>query len=122
LSKESIVIVVIAALPVFGGFAIRAFLQVSNLVYLAPTMSMVPTINVGDSLVKTKVDNNRQSYENFDYPISHQDYYGKVIFIVPKVGLMLIPPYNYVSIAIAAGIFMAVAVVASRASMRNREK
>ena len=42
----------------------------------------------GERLVKTKGDNNAVSYEGFDYPIREEDYYGKVVFIVPKVGIL----------------------------------
>jgi signal peptidase len=42
----------------------------------------------GDRLLKTKGDNNPQSYEGFDYPIEKKDYYGKVISIIPKIGLL----------------------------------
>ena len=171
MSKETLIIIGIAAVLVFGGFAIRAALQVSNPVYVVPTISMVPTLNVGDlvvirsgvqsfsfsdlkvgdiivfhtndgggrtivhrivqiyknvqtgdRLVKTKGDNNPQSYENFDYPIRQQDYYGKVIYIIPKIGLLLLPPYNYVSIVIAAGIFIVIALVASRAASSSARR
>ena len=39
----------------------------------------------GNRLVKTKGDNNPQSYEAFDYPIREEDYYGKVVGVIPKV-------------------------------------
>ena len=42
----------------------------------------------GERLLKTKGDSNPKSYENFDYPIRKQDYYGKVVFVVPKVGIL----------------------------------
>lgn len=44
--------------------------------------------HTGDRLLKTKGDNNPQSYENFDYPIKKQDYYGKVVAVIPKIGLL----------------------------------
>jgi signal peptidase len=44
--------------------------------------------HTGDRLLKTKGDNNPQSYENFDYPIKRQDYYGKVVAVIPKIGLL----------------------------------
>jgi signal peptidase I len=40
----------------------------------------------GEKLLKTKGDNNTESYEGFDYPIAREDYYGKVISVIPKVG------------------------------------
>jgi signal peptidase len=42
----------------------------------------------GERLIKTKGDNNPQSYENFDYPIKRQNYYGKVISVIPKIGVL----------------------------------
>ena len=169
LSRETIIIIFVGAVLVFGGFAIRSFLQVSNPVYVVPSVSMVPTLNVGDlivirngqgfsfsdlkvgdiivfhtndgggrtivhriveiyadsttgeRLVKTKGDNNPQSYQNFDYPIRQQDYYGKVIYIIPKVGLLLlIPPYSYLSIIITIGIFGA--ILAASAMYLNNKK
>jgi signal peptidase len=62
----------------------------------------------GERLVKTKGDNNPISYENFDYPIRQQDYHGKVIFVIPKVGLVFkalsTPPVSYIVILAAAAI------------------
>ena len=169
MSRETIIIIFVGAVLVFGGFAIRSFLQVSNPVYVVPSVSMVPTLNVGDlivirngqgfsfsdlkvgdiivfhtndgggrtivhrivkiysdpttgeRLVKTKGDNNPQSYPNFDYPIRQQDYYGKVIYIIPKVGLLLIPPYSYLSIIITIGIFGAI-LAASAMYLNNKKK
>ncbi len=59
----------------------------------------------GERLVKTKGDNNPISYENFDYPIKQQDYYGKVIYVIPLVGLVSIQPYSYM-ISVAAVILV----------------
>ena len=39
-------------------------------------------------LVKTKGDANPQSYEGMDYPITEEDYYGKVILTIPKIGAL----------------------------------
>lgn len=55
----------------------------------------------GERLVKTKGDNNPISYQNFDYPIKQQDYYGKVIYVIPLMGLVSIQPYSYVISAAA---------------------
>ena len=169
MSRETIIIIFVGAVLVFGGFAIRSFLQVSNPVYVVPSISMVPTLNVGDlivirngqgfsfsdlkvgdiivfhtndggsrtivhriveiyadsttgeRLVKTKGDNNPQSYQNFDYPIRQQDYYGKVIYIIPKIGLLLIPPYSHLSIIIAIAIFGAIILAASAMYLYNKK-
>ena len=42
----------------------------------------------GERLVKTKGDNNPQSYEGFDYPIREKDYYGKVVGVIPKIAIL----------------------------------
>jgi len=39
----------------------------------------------GQRVLKTKGDANDSSYEVLDYPISEDDYYGKVIFSIPKI-------------------------------------
>lgn len=44
--------------------------------------------STGERLLKTKGDNNPESYEGFDYPIAEEDYYGKVIAIIPGVGIL----------------------------------
>jgi signal peptidase len=65
----------------------------------------------GERLVKTKGDNNPISYEGFDYPIRQQDYYGKVIYIVPMVGLISIPPFSYVISAVAISLVSATLLI-----------
>ena len=42
----------------------------------------------GERLVKTKGDNNPQSYEGLDYPIREKDYYGKVVGVIPKIAIL----------------------------------
>jgi signal peptidase I len=64
-----------------------------------------------ERLVKTKGDNNPISYEDFDYPIREQDYYGKVIYIVPMVGLIAIPPFSYVISAVAISLVSATLLI-----------
>jgi hypothetical protein len=58
-------------------------------------------------LVKTKGDNNRVSYEVLDYPIREANYYGKVIYVIPMVGLISIPPFTYVIAAIGISLILA---------------
>jgi signal peptidase I len=65
-----------------------------------------------EKLVKTKGDNNPASYEVLDYPIKEADYYGKVISIIPKVGLVTMPPYNYIIAGIAAGLVSVTGILA----------
>jgi signal peptidase len=61
-----------------------------------------------DRLVKTKGDANPISYEVLDYPIREDDYYGKVILVIPKVGLVFkavsTPPISYIIFLAAVAI------------------
>lgn len=62
-------------------------------------------------VVTTKGDNNPDSYNGLDFPILNENYIGKVIYVLPKVGMVsmfLKPPVNYILIAIVGGatIFM----------------
>jgi signal peptidase I len=61
-----------------------------------------------ERLVKTKGDNNPISYKVLDYPIEEADYYGKVIFVIPKIGLIFkalsTPPVSYIVVLAAVAI------------------
>ena len=51
-----------------------------------------------EQIVITKGDNNPESYLGLDFPIREGNYVGKVIFIIPKIGLLIQfikPPINY---------------------------
>jgi signal peptidase len=51
-----------------------------------------------EQIVVTKGDNNPESYLGLDFPIREGNYVGKVIFIIPKIGLLIQfikPPINY---------------------------
>lgn len=57
----------------------------------------------GDRVIRTKGDANPGSIRFIDYPIKEENYIGKVIYIIPKVGLItkaISPPVNYILIAI----------------------
>jgi signal peptidase I len=61
-----------------------------------------------EQIVVTKGDNNPQSYLGLDFPIKQDNYIGKVVFILPKIGLLIQvikPPVNYFITAAAVGIF-----------------
>lgn len=63
----------------------------------------------GETVVKTKGDNNVSSFEGIDYPITEEDYRGKMIFSLPGAGSVLKildPPVNYVIILICGGLFL----------------
>ena len=60
-------------------------------------------------VVVTKGDNNPESYVGLDFPILKSNYIGKVIIVIPKLGLiiqLLKPPVNYILIAIIIGVFI----------------
>ena len=65
-----------------------------------------------ERLVKTKGDNNLISYEVLDYPIREADYHGKVVSVIPKIGLVTMPPYNYIIAGIAAGLVSVTGILA----------
>jgi signal peptidase I len=75
-----------------------------------------------ERLVKTKGDNNPVSYEVLDYPIREADYYGKVISVIPKVGLVTMPPYNYIIAGIAAGLVSLTGILGYIISQRNSKR
>lgn len=59
--------------------------------------------NSHDRIIRTKGDANVGSIPGTDYPITRSDYIGKVVFVIPRAGLligMLKPPFNYIIIAI----------------------
>lgn len=56
-----------------------------------------------ERVITTKGDNNPISIPGIDYPITKKEYIGKVVFVVPKLGLVskvLAPPINYVVIGV----------------------
>lgn len=61
----------------------------------------------GDITIRTKGDANPSSIPGTDYPITENDYIGKVIYVVPGIGVItkiISPPVNYVIIAIILAI------------------
>jgi signal peptidase I len=75
-----------------------------------------------ERLVKTKGDNNPVSYEVLDYPIREADYYGKVISVIPKVGLVTMPPYNYIIAGIAAGLVSVTGILGYMIHQKENKK
>ncbi len=60
-------------------------------------------------IVRTKGDNNPGSIPGTDFPITKQDYIGKVVYVVPQIGYVtriLTPPINYIIIAVIVGIML----------------
>lgn len=61
----------------------------------------------GDITIRTKGDANPSSIPGTDYPITEGDYIGKVISVVPGIGVVtkiISPPVNYIIIAIILAI------------------
>ena len=55
----------------------------------------------GNRIIRTKGDANPSSVPLLDYPIKEANYIGKVVYVIPKVGLItqvLGPPINYIII------------------------
>ena len=59
--------------------------------------------------IRTKGDANPGSIPGTDFPITKEDYIGKVAYVIPQVGYvtqLLKPPVNYVIIVIVIGIMI----------------
>ena len=59
--------------------------------------------------IRTKGDANPISIPGTDYPITKQEYIGKVFYTVPQIGYVtriLAPPINYIIIAVIVGIMI----------------
>ena len=59
--------------------------------------------------LRTKGDANPSSIPGTDFPITEEEYIGKVAYVVPQVGYVtqiLKPPTNYIIIAIVIGIII----------------
>lgn len=71
----------------------------------------VDTILVDDpKTLRTKGDANPNSIPGTDYPITEEEYLGKVVYVVPQIGYVtriLTPPINYIIIVIIIGVMIA---------------
>lgn len=59
--------------------------------------------------IRTKGDANPVSIPGTDYPITGEEYIGKVAYVVPQIGYVtriLAPPINYIIIAVIVGIMI----------------
>ena len=59
--------------------------------------------------LRTKGDANTGSIPGTDFPITEEEYLGKMVFVIPQVGWILQfiqPPINYILIAIVIGILI----------------
>lgn len=73
-------------------------------------------------IITTKGDANDGSIPYIDYPLREQNYVGKVVYVIPKLGLvtkMLSPPTNYY---IIIGVIMITVIYYSRIGRREQQK
>jgi signal peptidase len=70
---------------------------------------VVAVVDDDPKTLRTKGDNNQNSIVGTDYPITNEEYIGKVVHVVPQVGFItkiLQPPINYIIIAVVVGIMI----------------
>src|SRR5881409_404810 len=62
---------------------------------------------LSDGTIRTKGDANPSSIPGTDFPIRQDDYIGRVVYVVPGIGVVtkiISPPVNYIIIAIILAI------------------
>ena len=70
----------------------------------------LPTYKIKNNIIMTKGDANDCSIPGVDFPITQQNYVGKVIYTIPQIGIIpqiLKPPVNYILMALIAGLLIA---------------
>ena len=70
---------------------------------------VVAVVDDDPKTLRTKGDNIQNSIVGTDYPITVEEYIGKVVYVVPQVGFItkiLQPPINYIIIAVIIGIMV----------------
>ena len=70
---------------------------------------VVAVVDDDPKTLRTKGDNKQNSIGGTDYPITSEEYIGKVVYVVPQVGFItkiLQPPINYIIIAVIIGIMV----------------
>ena len=70
---------------------------------------VVAVVDDDPRTLRTKGDNNQNSMVGTDFPITNEEYIGKVVHVVPQVGFItkiLQPPINYIIIAVIIGIMV----------------
>ncbi len=66
-------------------------------------------LNENPLVIRTKGDANPGSIPGTDFPITKQEYIGKVEYVIPQIGYVtkiLTPPINYIIIAVIIGIML----------------
>jgi signal peptidase len=59
-------------------------------------------------VIITKGDASPVSIPGVDFPVNNQNFIGRVKFVIPQIGFLIIPPINYVLVGV---IISAVAIV-----------
>jgi signal peptidase len=70
---------------------------------------VVSIINEDPKIIRTQGDANPGSIPGTDFPVTEEEYIGKVAYIIPQVGYVtqiLQPPTNYIIIAVVIGIMI----------------
>ena len=62
----------------------------------------------GRRVIITKGDSSPVSIPGVDFPINSHNFIGRVKFVIPEVGILFIPPMNYI---LLAGIVSAIALI-----------
>jgi signal peptidase len=62
----------------------------------------------GKRVIITKGDASPVSIPGVDFPVNNQNFIGRVKFVIPQIGFLIIPPINYVLVGV---IISAVAIV-----------
>ncbi len=119
MKKNTIYSFIAIAIIIGGGLLIiHTFFGSFNPFYVVVSGSMIPTINIGDiviiknfekKVVKTKGDANPYSIPGIDFPIFMENYVGKVVYVIPKIGtisMIITPPINYIIMAIIIGLLI----------------
>ncbi len=81
---------------------------------------VVSIIDEDPKTIRTQGDANPASIPGTDFPITEEEYIGKVEYVLPQVGYvtqLLKPPINYVIIAVVIGI-----MVLKQVTKRKKEK
>jgi len=70
--------------------------------------------------VRTKGDANSISMRGTDFPITEEEYIGKVAYVIPQIGYVtriMTPPINYIIIAI---FFLIIIIILARLGIKHR--
>ena len=84
---------------------------------------VVSIINDDPKIIRTQGDANPASIPGTDFPITEEEYIGKVAHVLPQVGYvtqLLKPPVNYIIIAIVIGIMVIKQITKKKKEKMNK--